>query len=186
MISLFYSCEFSWSICLSASKGLGNRFWSFFPISKGLENRFWGIFSVSATAKMHFFSFLSFRPWRKRCFCCFLLIRRGGKPIFSIFSLSAAAETLLLLFFFTLRPQPKADFHRFLSVVPLRKAVFAVFYWLYPYETRFFAFSARRRGTKGCFLRFQHFVGRRRAFFGGFCISKGLDSRFLNRIHVIM
>ena len=94
--------------------------------------------------------------------------------------------------FFVFRPWPKCSFCSFLLVRRGGKPIFSVFCPSYPYETRVFAFSAHRRGTKGCFSRFQHFVGRRRAsfgvflcfvgrrraFFGVFCISSPDDERF--------
>ena len=63
---------------------------------------------------------MNFRPWSKLCFCRFLFFGRGRNAFFFIFQLSAAAETLFLLFF-TRRPWPKADFHRFLIFPSLGK-----------------------------------------------------------------
>ena len=69
---------------------------------------------------------MSFRPWPKLCFCRFLFFGRGRNAFFFIFQLSAAAETLFLLFF-TRRPWPKADFHRFLAFGRGRQAFPPVF-----------------------------------------------------------
>ena len=57
----------------------------------------------------------------------FFSFGRGRNTVFAVFPVSAVAETLFLLFS-THPPWRKADFQRFLSVVPLRKAIFAVFY----------------------------------------------------------
>ena len=65
---------------------------------------------------------MSFRPWPKLCFCRFLFFGHGRNTVFIIFQLSATAETLFLLFFYSsalaeshfspfsrFRPRPKSD-----------------------------------------------------------------------------
>ena len=140
---------------------------------------------------MLFLPFLVFRPWPKRCFCCFLLFGHGRKSIFAVFPVSAVAETLFLLFSIH-PPRRKADFRRFLSVVPLRKAVFCRFLLIVPLRNAVFhvfcvsstdyehfsAVFAFRRPTMSVFSRFLQFVSRQRAFSSYFSVSSPDDERF--------
>ena len=191
MISLFYSCEFSWSICLSCFQEVGKPFLKLFPHFQGVRKPFLrhffsfgrgrnAVFAVSrfsAMAETHFFSFLSFRPRPKRGFCCFLLIRRGGKPIFSVFPVSAVAETLFLLFSIH-PPRRKADFRVFCSSYPYERLFLPFFIDCTPTKRGFQRFLLVVGVRKTVFRRFLHFVGRRRALSHVFCVSSTDDKHF--------
>ena len=60
-------------------------------------------------------------------FGCLLFFGRGRNAVFTVFHLSAVAETLFSLFFI-FRPWPKRCFRCFLSFGRGRNAVFVVFY----------------------------------------------------------
>ena len=115
-------------------------------------------FSVSVTAEMLLLLFSTLRPWPKHRFLRFSFFGHGRNAAFVVFDSSAVAETPFSSFF-TFRPRPKRCFCCFLLVGHGRKSIFAVF---------------------------SHFIDRRRAIFSIFWLSKGLDSRFLDRIHVFV
>ena len=174
MISLFYSCEFSWSICLSASKGLENRFWSIFsnnrlfpPPCRFVGKPFWGIISVSAMAEMLFSPFFVFRPWPKRIFFHFFAFGRGRNVIFTVFCSSAVAESRFLPFF-QFQPWRKRCFRCFLFIRRGGKPIFAVFCPSYPYERLFLPFFIDCTPTKRGFSRFLSVVPLRKAVFAVF------------------
>ena len=100
---------------------------SAFLLPRGWKTVFEAFSPFPRDWKTVFEAFFQLRPWPKCCFCRFSFFGHGRNAFFFIFKLSATAETLFLLFSIH-PPRRKADFRRFLSVVPLRKAVFAVLY----------------------------------------------------------
>ena len=97
-----------------------------------------------------FFAISARRRGTKGCFSRFLLVVGVRKVVFCDFCISSADDEHLSAFFCV----SSAD------------------------DGHFSAFSVFRRPTMSVFLRFQHFVGRRRAFFGVFSISSPDDERF--------
>ena len=112
---------------------------------------------------MQFSPFFVFRPWPKRCFCCFLLFGDARKSIFSVFLLSAAAETLFLLF--SAHPSP-------------RKAFFSCFLLIRALGKPFFLFSAHPSPRKAIFLCFLFIRDLGKPFFPVFCSSETSESHF--------
>ena len=114
------------------------------------------------------FSLISCFPSRgKTDFCWFLIFPRGGKPFFAVFWFSLARESRFSLSS-DFPPWGKAVFRWVLIFPHEGKPIFAVFCTSYPYEAWFFIFSAHRRGTKPCFMRFSSIVPLRKLHFSVF------------------
>ncbi|MGP1452685.1 MAG: hypothetical protein ACTTJ9_04490 [Segatella oris] len=77
-------------------------------------------------AETLFLLFFTLRPWPKVDFLHFFTFGRGGKSVFVVFSVSAAAEMLFLLFS-THPPWRKVDFCRFFSFSRGGKLIFTIF-----------------------------------------------------------
>ena len=114
-------------------------FQRFFNFGRG-RNAVFAVFRFSAMAEMLFLLFSTLRPRPKADFRCFFsfgrggntvftvfyFVRRGGKSIFAVFSVSAAAEMLFSLFS-TRPPWRKVDFQCFLTFIHGCRAFFASF-----------------------------------------------------------
>ena len=95
-------------------------------------------------------AFFDFPSRGKADFCWFLIFPRGGKPIFADFWFS---------------PMRESWFSQIFDFPSWKKADFCP---SYPYEAWFFIFSAHRRGTKPCFMRFSSIVPLRKLHFSVF------------------
>ena len=103
MISLFYSCEFSWSICLSCFQEVGKPFLRLFPHFQGIGKPFFAFRRPTMSVFSRFLRFVS----RRRVFSAFFGSPRGwkhifrrflhfwglGKPFFAVFHSSEPSES---------------------------------------------------------------------------------------------
>ena len=92
-------------------------------------------------------------PWQKRRFCHFLYFRHGRNVFFTVFRISAVAETYFLLIF-AFRPWAKRRFCRFLHFVRGRNVDFAVFCISSVDETQILPISAFPPWAKRHFYHF--------------------------------